>query len=38
MKRNSEQGVVLVITLIMLALVTLMAVVFLAISRRERRR
>jgi hypothetical protein len=36
MKRNSERGVALVITLIMLSLVTLMAVVFLAISRRER--
>jgi hypothetical protein len=37
MKRNSAQsGVALVITLIMLALVTFMAVVFLAVSRRER--
>ncbi len=36
MKRNSERGVALVITLIMLALVTFMAVVFLAVSRRER--
>jgi hypothetical protein len=36
MKRNSERGVALVITLIMLALVTFMAVVFLAISRREK--
>lgn len=36
MKRNTERGVALVITLIMLALVTFMAVVFLAVSRRER--
>lgn len=36
MKRNSERGVALVITLIMLALVTFMAVVFLGVSRRER--
>src|SRR5512140_2013867 len=36
MKRNSERGVALVITLVMLALVTMMAVVFLGVSRRER--
>ena len=36
MKRNSERGVALVITLIMLALVTFMTVVFLAVSRREK--
>jgi hypothetical protein len=36
MKRTSERGVALVITLIMLALVTFMAVVFLAVSRREK--
>jgi hypothetical protein len=36
MKRKSEQAVALVVTLIMLALVTMMAVVFLSISRRER--
>ena len=36
MKRSSQRGVALVITLIMLSLVTLMAVVFLAVSRREK--
>ncbi|MEW6159274.1 MAG: hypothetical protein AB1813_17755, partial [Verrucomicrobiota bacterium] len=36
MNRNSQRGVALVITLIMLGLVTFMAVVFLAISRREK--
>lgn len=37
MKRNSDQrGVALVITLVMLSLVTFMAVVFLAVSRREK--
>ncbi len=36
MKRKSQSGVALVITLIMLAIVVLMAVLFLGISRRER--
>ncbi|MBU6399020.1 MAG: hypothetical protein KGS61_01755, partial [Verrucomicrobia bacterium] len=36
MKRHSQHGVALVITLIMLAVVTLMAITFLAISRRGR--
>jgi hypothetical protein len=36
MKHHSERGVALVITLVMLALVTVMAVTFLAVSRRER--
>lgn len=36
MKRSSQRGVALVTTLIMLAVVTMMAVTFLAISRRER--
>ncbi len=36
MNRNSQRGVALVITLIMLAMVTVMAVLFLGISRRER--
>jgi hypothetical protein len=36
MKRHSIRGVALVITLVMLAVVTLMAVTFLAVSRRER--
>ena len=36
MKRKSQSGVALVITLIMLSMVTLMAVVFLAISRSEK--
>lgn len=36
MKRHSEKGMALVITLMMLAIVTFMAVVFLALSRRER--
>ena len=36
MNRKSQNGVALVITLIMLAMVTVMAVLFLGISRRER--
>lgn len=36
MRRTSQQGIALVITLIMLSVVTVMAVVFLGISRRER--
>lgn len=36
MKRQRQRGVALVITLVMLSVVTLMAVTFLAISRRER--
>ena len=36
MNRNSQRGVALVITLIMLAIVLIMAVLFLGISRRER--
>ena len=36
MNRNSQRGVALVITLVMLAMVTVMAVLFLGISRRER--
>ena len=36
MKRHSQRGIVLVITLLMLSVVTLMAVVFLSISRREK--
>lgn len=36
MKRPSQNGVALVITLIMLSVVTFMAVAFLALSRRER--
>ena len=36
MKSNSQRGVALVITLIMLAMVTFMAVIFLGVSRRER--
>lgn len=36
MNRSSQRGAALVITLIMLSLVTLMAVVFLSISRREK--
>ncbi len=36
MNRTSQRGIALVITLIMLAVVTVMAVVFLSISRRER--
>jgi Tfp pilus assembly protein PilX len=35
-RRSSQRGIALVITLLMLAVVTLMAVVFLAISRREK--
>src|SRR5690606_13484724 len=34
--RKSERGIALVITLVMLAIVTMMAIVFLAVSRRER--
>jgi len=36
MKPHSQRGVALVITLVMLAVVTLMAITFLAVSRRER--
>ena len=36
MKPHSQRGVALIITLIMLAVVTLMAITFLAVSRRER--
>ncbi len=36
MKSQSQRGVALIITLVMLALVTLMAITFLAVSRRER--
>lgn len=36
MKRHSEKGMALVITLMMLAITTFMAVVFLSLSRRER--
>ncbi len=36
MKAQSQRGVALVITLIMLAVVTFMAITFLAVSRRER--
>jgi hypothetical protein len=36
MNRSSERGIALVVTLIMLAVVTVMAVVFLGVSRRER--
>ncbi len=36
MKSNSQRGIALVVTLIMLSVVTLMAVVFLAISRHEK--
>src|SRR4051812_23213171 len=36
MKRRSEQGVALVVTLILLSVITFMAVTFLAVSRRER--
>jgi len=36
MKHHCERGAALVITLVMLAIVTLMAVTFLAVSRRER--
>jgi hypothetical protein len=36
MSRPSERGIALVITLIMLAVVTVMAIVFLGVSRRER--
>ena len=36
MKRNLQSGVALVITLIMLSIITLLAVAFLATSRRER--
>jgi Tfp pilus assembly protein PilX len=34
--RHSEKGMALIITLLMLAIVTFMAVIFLAMSRRER--
>jgi hypothetical protein len=36
MRRSSQQGIALVITLIMLAVVTVMAIIFLGLSRRER--
>ncbi|MDB6122032.1 MAG: hypothetical protein JWQ71_1025, partial [Pedosphaera sp.] len=36
MKRRSEQGVALVVTLILLSVITFMTVTFLAVSRRER--
>jgi hypothetical protein len=36
MRRSQQQGVALVITLIMLAVVTVMAIIFLGVSRRER--
>src|SRR5438045_1325965 len=36
MKRKSQRVIALVITLVMLAMVTLMAVLFLSVSRRER--
>ena len=36
MNRQSQRGIALVITLVMLSVVTFMAVVFLALSRRER--
>ncbi len=36
MNRRSEKGIALVITLIMLSVVTFMAIVFLAVTRRER--
>ena len=36
MKRNSQQGVALVVTLILLSVITFMTVTFLALSRRER--
>ena len=36
MNRKSQRGVALVLTLIMLAMVTVMAVLFLGTSRRER--
>lgn len=36
MKRNHQNGVALVVTLLMLSAVTLMAVVFLGVSRREK--
>jgi hypothetical protein len=36
MRRSQQQGVALVITLIMLSVVTVMAIIFLGVSRRER--
>src|SRR5256885_16322129 len=36
MKHSKQRGVALVITLIMLSVITVMAVAFLALSRRER--
>ncbi len=36
MKRHSQRGVALVITLIMLAVITFMAITFLVLSRREK--
>src|SRR5437868_6382189 len=37
-RRNSQQGVALVVTLILLAVITFMAVTFLVVSRHERER
>jgi len=36
MKRHAQQGIALVITLVMLSVVTFMAITFLAVSRRQR--
>ena len=36
LKKSPEKGIALVITLVMLAIVTVMAIVFLGVSRRER--
>ena len=36
MKRNSQRGVALILTLILLSVITFLAVAFLALSRRER--
>ena len=36
MKRHSQRGIALVVTLIMLSVITLLAVAFLAISRRNK--
>jgi hypothetical protein len=36
MRRSQQQGVALIITLIMLSVVTVMAIIFLGVSRRER--
>src|SRR4051794_33324935 len=37
-RRNSQQGVALVVTLILLSVITFMAVTFLVVSRHERER